>query len=158
MYEQLQSSLQERYVSETERDKDVENKSHRFIFLTTILLPLSNVVEMEHSLLMAIPTMLIGILFFGMLRVRTFKVPETPAYYLDCCGKINDNLSKALKLTDEQISKKRIESYIICTVHNKKITDQKIKYLKNIQYITFIQILSLGILFSLSNLGSMQGI
>lgn len=142
--------MKDRYEWENNRNKDLESKSYRLLFLSTFLIPLSKYLEFSNEV-MIIPivmTIIMAFLFFMVIKLRKFRHPLDPDDYFDKSGNINkDKISKDLKLSDVELVKYRVEAYVDCSYHNKAIAKKKIRYLQCMSAIILIQMVSIFLLF-----------
>lgn len=151
--ENFQSVLKDRFEQEYNRNKHIENKTHHFLFLTTIIIPITKYFKIDFDWLVIIPTIITVILFILVLKLREFQKPINPDYFMTSENEIcQDLLKKSMDLKPEEFAKDRIESYIRCTSHNKKIVDRKAKYLQLMQIVVVIQISIFALILLYSNL------
>ena len=140
----FQSVLKDRYEQEDNRNKQIENKTYYLLFLTTIIVPLTKFFEIEYNWVVIAPTVVMVILFIFVIKIRKFSHPIDPDYFLTSKNEIcKDLLKKFIDLTPEKFAQDRIESYIRCTSHNKKIVDTKATILQLMQIVIIIQIILL---------------
>lgn len=143
------SGVQNRYNEENQLTSHLENKAAQMLFITSIISLLSPIVKIDWYIV--VPTILIAIIFYLLMKMREFSVSIQPEQFLTvnneiCVSELEKPLKEAKQKPDEFI-RARIESYIKCTNDNKIINIKKAKYLKVIQYLFIIQI---GILVSTS--------
>lgn len=142
--------MKDRYEWENNRNRDLESKSYRLLFLSTFLIPLSKYLEFSNEI-MIIPIILsiiMTFLFFMVIKLRPFKHPLDPSQYFDKCGNIKEDMvAKDLKLSNDELSEYRIRAYLDCSYHNKIIARKKIKYLHYMSVNILVQISVIFLLF-----------
>lgn len=154
----LQNVMKDRYDWENNRNKDLESKAYRLLFLSTFLIPLSKYLELDNEA-MIIPIILaiiMAVLFFLVIKLRPFKHPLDPNQYFDKCGNIKENMIVTdLKLTEKELVDHRVRAYLDCSYHNKTIAKKKIRYL---QYMSANILIQMGVIFPLFIFPTLQKI
>ena len=141
--------MKDRYEWENNRNKDLESKSYRLLFLSTFLIPLSKYLEFSNEVMIIpiIMAIIMTFLFFLVIKLRKFKHPLDPDKYFDKCGNINEELvTKDLKLSEGELVEYRVRAYLDCSQHNKTIAKKKIRYL---QYMSTNILIQMGVIFIL---------
>lgn len=142
--------MKDRYEWENNRNKDIERKAYRILFLSTLLIPLTKYLQIENSFIIIILTLSVTTLFFCVIKLRRFLHPLDPFDYFDCKGKIKEDIiQKDLNLSEKELVETRVREYLKCAYYNKKVAKKKLKYLHYMSVNLLIQMFVIFILFTI---------
>lgn len=146
------STLIKTFDLEKKRNEGIEKKAYRFLFLSTILIPLAKWIEDTQDFIfigVLIFTGISALTFLFIIKLRGFLSPIDTDYYLTKNNEIyNERFDE--DTTSKTVDIKIMKKYIRCNSANKKIINKKAKYLQFLYFVTLAQIgfLILFILFS----------
>lgn len=148
--ENFYSSLRDRYVEENERQRSIEDKSHKFLLISSVIIAALQFLKLDYDWIVLIPTPIILIFYVMIMRMQSYSQPLDVDHFLTKNNEIcEETLEKTKKFTKDEFLDDRIKSYIRCTSQNKKINKTKAQFVQVIQYLFISQIgLLVFILFS----------
>ncbi|MCH9659119.1 hypothetical protein K0U27_10630 [archaeon] len=139
--ENFYSSLRDSYLEENERQNQIENKAHKFLLISSVIVAALQFLKLDFDWIVLIPTPIILIFFVLLMRIQSFAKPLDVDYFLTKNNEIcEETLEKTKKFSKEEFLNDRIKSYIRCTSKNKKINENKAKFTEIMQYFFISQI------------------
>lgn len=137
-------SLRDGYLEENDRQKLLEDKAHKFLLISSIIVTALQFLKLDYGWIVLIPIPIILLFYILIMRIKSYDKPLKVDHFLTQNDEICENiLDKTKKLSKDAFLNDRIESYIRCTSGNKKINQTKARFIEWMQSAFIIQIILL---------------